>query len=109
LYDAEITVLHMKCTPVLGKAAFSTLGCNWRCGGRRALGWSQLLNFEHLGQGQLKTGSLGKAVWPQLSQTDPLERTVIGRNLPSTTQYGQLSSVLVIVESNQAGQRFGSS
>jgi hypothetical protein len=46
----------------------------------------QLLNFKHPEQGQLKTGSLGKTVWPQLSQIDPFERTVMGRNLPSTTQ-----------------------
>src|SRR5882762_10096497 len=57
-----------------GKPTFSALGLNWRCAGRRTLGSFQLLNFKHPGQGQLKTGWLGKSVWPQLSQIDPFER-----------------------------------
>lgn len=65
--------------------------------GRRRRTRGEKLISRHLGQGQRKTRSFGNTMWPQfLQMRRPLVRVVMGKNLASTTQYGQRSSLFAI-------------
>src|SRR5260370_32079951 len=70
-------------TGLLYDASFS----NYRCGAQRILGLFQTFAFRHPEHGHLTALSSGKVVFPHASQTNrPCGRTVMGRNLSSTTQ-----------------------